>query len=72
MLHPEVEHIVQVDVGQQRRGTAALWRSLFTAQPLSFFQHARVQLAMCAGLILYGFYMSLAGQRIFPDNLLSE
>src|SRR6267142_4582092 len=43
VLHPEVEHVVQVDVSQQRRGTAALWRSLFTARPLSFFQHARVQ-----------------------------
>src|SRR5260370_33959886 len=42
VLHPEVEHIVQIDVGQQRRGTAALWRSFFTARPLPFFQHARV------------------------------
>src|SRR5215213_10204788 len=43
VLHPEVKHVVQVDVGQQRRGTAALWRSFFAARPLSFFQHARVQ-----------------------------
>src|SRR6266852_5734034 len=43
VLHPEVEHVVQIDVGQQRRGTAALWRSFFTSRPLSFFQHARVQ-----------------------------
>src|SRR5205085_8958433 len=43
VLHPEVEHVVQVDVGQQRRGTAALWRSFFTAPPLALFQHARVQ-----------------------------
>ncbi len=43
VLHPEVEHVVQIDVSQQRRGTAALWRSFFTARPLSFFQHARVQ-----------------------------
>jgi hypothetical protein len=43
VLHPEVEHIVQVDVGQQRRGTAALWGSFFAAPPLSFFQHACVQ-----------------------------
>src|SRR5712692_1082414 len=43
VLRPEVEHIVQVDVGQQRRGTAALWCSLFTARPLSLFQHACVQ-----------------------------
>src|SRR5450432_499561 len=43
VLHPEVERVVQLDVGQQRRGTAALWRSLFTARPLSLFQHARVQ-----------------------------
>src|SRR6185295_13420756 len=43
VLHPEVEHVVQVDVSQQWRGTAALWRSFFTARPLSFFQHARFQ-----------------------------
>src|SRR5438552_7404395 len=43
VLHPEVEHVVQIDVGQQRRGTAALWRSFFTARPLAFFQHACVQ-----------------------------
>src|SRR6266851_6647881 len=43
LLHPEVKHVVQIDVGQQRRGTTALWRSLFTARPLPFFQHARVQ-----------------------------
>src|ERR1700730_15866609 len=43
VLHPEVEHVVQIDVSQQRRGTAALGRSFFTARPLSFFQHARVQ-----------------------------
>ena len=43
VLHPEVEHIVQIDVSQQRRGTAALRRSFFTARPLALFQHARVQ-----------------------------
>src|SRR5712671_1574122 len=43
VLHPEVKHIVQIDVGQQRRGTAALWRSFFAARPLSRFQHACVQ-----------------------------
>src|SRR6266700_3611567 len=43
VLHPEVEHIVQIDVSQQRRGTTALWRSFITARPLSFFQHACVQ-----------------------------
>src|SRR5260370_9563124 len=43
VLRPEVEHVVQIDVSQQRRGTAALWCSLFTARPLSLFQHACVQ-----------------------------
>src|SRR6266508_1083419 len=43
VLHPEVEHVVQIDVGQQRRGTAALWRPFFTARPLPLFQHACVQ-----------------------------
>ena len=36
-LDPEVEHVVQVDVGQERRCTPALWRSLLhsasTARP---------------------------------------
>src|ERR1051325_5961695 len=43
VLHPEVEHVMQVDVSQQGRGTAALWRSFSTACPLFFFQHACVQ-----------------------------
>src|ERR1051325_3106181 len=43
VLHSEVEHVVQIDVSQQRRGTTALWRSFLTAPPPSFFQHARVQ-----------------------------
>src|ERR1051325_9327739 len=43
VLHSEVEHVVQIDVSQQRRGTTALWRSFFTAPPPSCFQHARVQ-----------------------------
>src|SRR6266404_4434371 len=43
VLHPEVEHIVQIEVCQQRRSTAALGRPFFTAPPLSFFQHPRVQ-----------------------------
>src|SRR5712691_3602835 len=43
LLHPEVEHVVQIDVSQHRRGTAALWRSFFTARPLTLFQHACVQ-----------------------------
>jgi hypothetical protein len=43
VLHPEVEHVVQIEVRQQWRGTAALWRSFFAAPPLSCFQHARLQ-----------------------------
>src|SRR2546427_484427 len=43
VVHPEVEHIVQEDIGHQRRSTPALWRSFFTACPPSFLQHACVQ-----------------------------
>src|SRR5213083_1639907 len=43
VVHPEVEHIVQEDIGHQRRSTPALWRSFFTARPPSFLQHACVQ-----------------------------
>src|SRR5260370_28685612 len=31
LVHPEIEHIVQKDVGHQRRSTSALRRSFFTA-----------------------------------------
>jgi hypothetical protein len=40
LVHPEIEHVVQKDIGHQRRGTPALRRSFFTALPPSLFQHA--------------------------------
>jgi hypothetical protein len=40
---PEVEYIMEVDVGQQRRSTATLRRPLFHLYPFPIFQHARVQ-----------------------------
>src|SRR5882672_1033126 len=42
-LNPQVEYIVEIDVGQQRRCTAALGRSFFHTYPLSILQHASIQ-----------------------------
>ena len=42
-LDPEVEHVMEVDVCQQRRCTAALWRSLLGSCSLPLLQHAGVQ-----------------------------
>ncbi len=43
LLDPEVEHVVQVDVGRQRRCTAALGRSRFATSSRPILQHAGVQ-----------------------------
>src|SRR5271167_1746827 len=43
-LGPQVEHVVQVNVGQQRRCTAALGRSLFYPCPFPLLQHAGMKL----------------------------
>lgn len=43
LLYPQVEHVVQVDVGQQRTDAAALHRTQITSAQPAFFQHARVQ-----------------------------
>ena len=43
LLDPQVERVVQVDVGQERRDAAALHRTQFTLRQPAFFQHARVQ-----------------------------
>src|SRR3984893_4315927 len=40
-LCPQVEHVVQVHVGQQRRDTPALLGADLTARPRPVFQHAR-------------------------------
>ena len=42
-LDPQVEDIVEVDVRQQRRGTAALGRPFLHSQVLPVLQHAGVQ-----------------------------
>ena len=42
-LDPQVEHVVQIDVGQQRRGTAALRRPFLHSYPFPILQHAGVQ-----------------------------
>src|SRR5580704_15523022 len=42
-LNPQVEDVVEVDVGQQRRCTAALRRTFFHPYPLPILQHAGVQ-----------------------------
>src|SRR6266496_1799695 len=40
LVHPQIEHVVQEDIGHQWRGTPALRRSFFTPLPPAFFQHA--------------------------------
>ncbi len=42
-LGPEVEHVVKISVGQQRRGTAALGRPFFRPCSSPILQHAGVQ-----------------------------
>ena len=43
LIHPQVERVVQVDVGQQRADAPALDRPQLTLRDPTFFQHARVQ-----------------------------
>jgi hypothetical protein len=40
---PQVEHIVEIDVGEQRQGAAILWRPFFHLYLLPILQHACVQ-----------------------------
>src|SRR5215472_2380093 len=40
---PQVEHVVEIEVGEQWRCTTALWRPLLHPRPLALLQHARVQ-----------------------------
>jgi len=42
-LHPQVKGVVEIDVCQERRSTAALWRSFLHLQVLPILQHAGVQ-----------------------------
>src|SRR6266571_2511239 len=42
-LSPEVEHVVQVHVGQERRCAASLGRACLTPRPRPVLQHARVE-----------------------------
>src|SRR5215469_8195169 len=42
-LNPQVKYVVQVDVGQQRRCTAALGCTFFHSYPLPILQHAGIQ-----------------------------
>src|SRR6266581_4544286 len=42
-LGPQIEHIVKINVGQQRRGTAALGRPFFRPCSFPILQHAGVQ-----------------------------
>src|SRR5437867_539620 len=42
-LDPEIEHVVQIDVGQQRTDTPALYRADLTPCSLPILQHAGVQ-----------------------------
>ena len=42
-LNPQVEYVMKIDVGQERRGTAALGRPFFRPYPLPILQHAGLQ-----------------------------
>ena len=42
-LDPQVEHVMKINVGQQRRSTAALGRPFFRACSSPILQHARVE-----------------------------
>src|SRR6266403_1181825 len=42
-LDPQVEYVMKVDVGQQRRGTAALGRPFLHPYPFPILQHAGVE-----------------------------
>src|ERR1700732_1140509 len=42
-LDPQVEYVVKINVGQQRRGTAALGRPFLHPYPLPILQHAGVE-----------------------------
>src|SRR5205085_9737183 len=41
-LGPQVEHIMKIDVSQQRRSTSALGRTFLHSYPFPFLQHARI------------------------------
>src|SRR5437879_8590774 len=40
---PQVEHVMKIDVSQQRRSTSALGRTLLHTYPFPFLQHASVE-----------------------------
>jgi len=43
LMRPEVEHVVEKQVGQQGRDTRSLWRPFIRARSLSIDQHASLQ-----------------------------
>src|SRR5437588_10727541 len=42
-LGPQVEHVMKIDVGQERRSTSALGRTLLHTYPFPFLQHASIE-----------------------------
>src|SRR6266581_450889 len=42
-LGPQIEHIMKIDVSQQRRSTSALGRTLLHSYPIPFLQHASIE-----------------------------
>src|SRR2546421_7809192 len=43
LLDPQVQHVVKIDIGQQRRDTPALNRTDLTGYPFAVLQHARIE-----------------------------
>jgi len=61
LLSPKVEYVVQVDVGQKRRNTAALDSSYFTAHSLPVLKHASGQP-----------FLNQPHNALVPDSVLDE
>ncbi len=40
LVHPEIEHIMQVEIGKYRRNHRALWRPFLCLEPPALLHHA--------------------------------
>src|SRR6266852_1725844 len=42
-VHPQVEHVMQIDIREQRRNRRTLWSTHLRALPFAFLHHSRLQ-----------------------------
>src|SRR5712691_13520346 len=42
-VYPQIEYVVQVEIGKDRRYHRPLWRPFLRLEPLAFLHHARLQ-----------------------------